>query len=281
MSRSLGTNMALLACLIQFLKAAGQWRLKRVHSVCKLCVCVKFPVYKRTTAHQICLHKFCYILYSTVAGSSSEAFVLFAFLLVKPVMFASQAKRKRTTAQAHPRRSSATPKRAELKIEDAGPSTAALPAQQMGDDAQQDELQMESSQGGATARSPAGTAAGSPAWEAEGMHAGSGHQSDVHEREAPKTLASRISRFAGIFIGRKTTPDTPTGGCSVHFNGACYVCAIIQRESMSSLGAVYISANRRSCRHKQAVKKNSWNNLQLQHSAMMLHQACQNKAEVL
>ena len=92
----------------------------------------------------------------------------------------------------------------------------------MGDDAQQDEMQMESSQGGATGRSPAETAAGSPAWEAEGMHAGNGHESDVHEREAPKTLASRISRFAGIFIGRKTAPDTPTGGCSA-FNGACYV----------------------------------------------------------
>lgn len=95
--------------------------------------------------------------------------------------------------------------------EDAAPSTAAVPVQQMADDAQQDEMQMQSSQGGATAGSPVGAAAGSPAGEAMDMHAGSGHQSDTHEREAPRTLASRISRFAGIFTGRKSTPDTPTG----------------------------------------------------------------------
>ena len=168
-----------------------------------------------------------------------------------------QAKRRRSAAQAHPRRSSATPKRAELNEQDAAPSTAALPAQQMADDAQQDEMQMESSQGGATAGSPAGPAAGSPAGEAMDSQAGSGHQSDPSERQAPRTLASRISRFAEIFTGCKSTADTPTGKCSA-FDRHVFVTsenAMIQGQSMVSLQATCITGDRLFCRHKQFVAK--------------------------
>lgn len=118
-------------------------------------------------------------------------------------------------AQAQPRRSSATPKRAEQMQEDPGPSSAAPPAQQTTDEAQQDPMHMDSSEGGAVAGSPAG--------QTLDTHAGSGHASDVHEREAPRTLASRISRFAGIFTGRRNTPDTPTGECSA-FHGIYSDC---------------------------------------------------------
>ena len=125
-------------------------------------------------------------------------------------MLTLQARKRRSAVQAHPRHSSATPKHAEQMEEDAGPSS---PAQQTADDAHQDEMQMDSSQGGAIA--------GSPARDVMQRHAGSGHQSDEHEHEAPRTLASRISRFAGIFTGRKSTPDTPTGECPA-FHGACF-----------------------------------------------------------
>ena len=184
------------------------------------------------------------------------------------IPFMWQAKR-RSAAQAHPRRSSATPKHAELMEEDAGPSTAALPAQHMANDAQQDEMQMESSEGGATAGSPAGGTMD--------MHAGSGHQSDGHEREAPRTLASRISRFAGIFTGGKSTPDTPTGKCSA-CNGACFsatfVSAMIPKQAMVSLGATGRTANEPFWRHQQLVQKDLYSSVHCSTVIpMMLHQA--------
>ena len=117
-----------------------------------------------------------------------------------------QARRKKSVARAQARRSSATPKGAEQMERDPGPSSAAPPARQIPDEAQPDTMQGDSSQGGAVAGSPAG--------QTLDQHAGSGHGSDVHEREAPRTLASRISRFAGIFTGRRNIPDTPTGECS-------------------------------------------------------------------
>lgn len=119
-------------------------------------------------------------------------------------------------AHTQPRRSSATPKRAEQMEENPAPPLAAPPpAQHIADEAQQDEMQMDSPQGGAVAGSPAG--------EILGRQAGHGRGSDVHDHEAPRTLASRISRFAGIFTGRRNAPDTPTGGCS-SFDGTHSDC---------------------------------------------------------
>lgn len=126
-----------------------------------------------------------------------------------------QARKKRSVAHTQARCSSATPKRAEQMEEDVSPSSAAPPAHQIADEAQQDTMQMDSSQGGAVTGSPAG--------DTLDMHVGGGHEGDVHEREAPRTLASRISRFAGIFTGRRNTPDTPTGECSAD-DGACFTC---------------------------------------------------------
>ena len=120
--------------------------------------------------------------------------------------------RRRKSAPAHPHRSSATPKHAEhaleLMEEEAGPFSAALAAQHMAADAQQDKTPREASQGGATAGGPAAEVL---------QHAGIGQPGEGYDREAPKTLASRISRF---FTGRKSMPETPTGK-SFNLNWAC------------------------------------------------------------
>ena len=117
-----------------------------------------------------------------------------------------QIQKRRSAQTHHQRRSSATPKRAQLVEEDAGPSSPSLPPQQMADDAQHDEMHMDASQGGATAGSPPG----------QNLHM----QADIdphgngQNREGPQTLVSRITRFAGIFTGRKSTPDVQIGTCS-------------------------------------------------------------------
>ena len=114
----------------------------------------------------------------------------------------SQVQRRRS-AQTHQRRSSATPKHAEHVEEDAGPSSPALPPQQMTDDAQQDEMHVEPSQDGATTGSPPG--------QNLDMQADIKPPGDGQNREAPQTLVSRITRFAGIFTGRKSTHAVQTG----------------------------------------------------------------------
>ena len=204
--------MALLASLFESLKATGQRRLKELQTCLQVVYSHKISV---PSAQQICLHK-CDTTQLRVPPRKHNMFCL-PLLGQFPLLVMLQAKRRRSAAQAHPRRSSATPKRAELMEEDAGPATAALPAQQVANDAQQDEMRMEPSQGKATA--------GSPAEGRMATRLGSGQQTDGHEREAPKSLASRISRFAGIFTGHKNTFDTPTGQCSA-FTGACvdYLC---------------------------------------------------------
>lgn len=110
---------------------------------------------------------------------------------------------KRRSAQTHQRRSSATPKHAEHVEEDAGPSSPASPPQQMTDDAQPDQMQMEASQDGAIAGSPPG--------QTLDMQADIEPPGKGQNREAPQTLVSRITRFAGIFTGRKSTHAVQTG----------------------------------------------------------------------
>lgn len=112
---------------------------------------------------------------------------------------------KRRSAQTHQRRSSATPKHAEHMEEDAGPSSPALPPQQLTDDAQLDQMQTEASQDGAIAGSPPDPNLDMQA-DADIKPPGNGQN-----REAPQTLVSRITRFAGIFTRRKSTPDVQTG----------------------------------------------------------------------
>ena len=112
----------------------------------------------------------------------------------------------RRSAQTHHRRSGTTPKHAQRMEDDAGLSSSSLPPQQMADEAQQDLMQMEASQGGATAGSP-------PRQNLE-MQADIMPPGDGQKQAAPQTVVSRIARLAGIFSGRKSTPDVQTGKCS-------------------------------------------------------------------
>ena len=111
-----------------------------------------------------------------------------------------QMQKRRSAQTHHERRNSATPKRAQRVDDDAGPSSPSLPPQQVA------EMQMEASQGGATAGSPPGQNMGK---QAEVEPSGNGQN-----REAPQTLVSRITRFAGIFTGRKSMTDVQIGACS-------------------------------------------------------------------
>ena len=90
--------------------------------------------------------------------------------------------------------------------EDVGPSSSTVPPKHTGPGTQQGQTQREAGQGKAAAGGPS---------EQTLQQAGSGQVADEQGREAPKTLASRLSAtVAGMFSGRKSSAqqaETQTG----------------------------------------------------------------------
>lgn len=153
--------------------------------------------------------------------------------------------RKRRSVQTQQRRSSATTKPGDLQEGDAGPSSPALPAHHMTDDAQQDKGLRETSQGGATPGSPLG--------EDMDMHADIAPHADEQSRGVPQTFVSRISRIAGIFTGRRSTAEVPTGEFStLHEVWSDYICWC--QEIQFSMQASNESTSRPFVRHQQLLK---------------------------